>query len=1151
MIGFSFGGVLGALESLFGWLLEASWQASVLAVLVLLLQGALHGRLNPRWHHALWLLVVARLLLPVLPESALSLFQFAPPPPPVVAATMTEPLFAPVPMPLPVPPTAPAEPLHSPLHPLSAFTLLALVWLAGALGLLLLTWQVNRRFARHVAAAPAITDPRLLALAENARRELGIHHRLRIIESAQVRSPAIMGLFFPTLILPVDVRARFTDDELRFIFLHEFAHLKRGDLFLQWLIALLQIVHWFNPVLWHAFRRMRIDREPATDALVLSRAGEAQKESYGHVLVKLLEHYHTRHALPTLVGILEDKDQFKRRFTLIARFTRGAYGWSIFGVFAITVLSVLCLTKQNSRASEPVRPTGHAIGHLVNEHGHSISGAQVETICYIRGDTTLFGAQSTTSTNASGIFLLNPEKGYEAVGVRVSAPGFARKIFHLPYNEQTRNLVMGHGVTVTGSLSKDGKPLPNIQVGIAQTNRGSATFLEEIVASTDRQGRFVLRDVAPHDAYEVHAKRDSLGMLGVTGELRIKTGDPDTVVSAGNLAVAPGQKVSGQLELSDGKAPVMPNDNPVQLHVYRHHGWMGSDGAFDYQYINLGKDLKFTFLARTGETLTLSAWIPGYHTPTPSGTVIIHVTPHLEPIPITYQPDVSDPAPKPAFTPAAVRADDTDQRSFDEILKNDRGSFADSSVHTSTLQADAAMLLAIQKGDVAALKRILEHAVDPHTFDPDRFGSTPAYWAVYFNQPECLKLLLDHFAEDDGPTHRSDKSALDLAQKAHPDLVPILQEGVQRNRAVLTARLKKQLHSISIDLPAFSNAPLHDVVQFLIEAAAHAGYLERRVGVATMDLPPSTTLTSPARVNVTLWNALGTITSANNLRFDAKNDGAGMIMLYPPQAESIVHPVPTKTDNAAPTPASSTDATQKPVRVQMLAVDMDESEYQARREQIDDAVRNGFYLTLEKVPSARDVLKLASPATLGRPALFLSSPSLPCIQAQCTPTRQNGKIALTGTITVNSVTKTTVNGNDQYGVVPISGAAYPIALQIDPQKLEAAPPQGILEPAAALTSLSPAHKGAIYARYSGQQGPLVDDFLAPFQNAFDIAVAAQSAGGDPMGSFQVTGLAYVVQVLGHVGTKATIELLRPLADNPEAGRWALDAIAEIRKRCSA
>src|SRR5277367_5330881 len=112
-----------------------------------------------------------------------------------------------------------------------------------------------------------------------------------------------MGLFQPTLLLPANFREKFDERELRFIFLHELAHLKRGDVIVQALIALLQILHWFNPVLWFAFRRMRIDREPATDALVLSRTGEAQKESYGQVLIKLLDHYHDRHSLPTLVGI--------------------------------------------------------------------------------------------------------------------------------------------------------------------------------------------------------------------------------------------------------------------------------------------------------------------------------------------------------------------------------------------------------------------------------------------------------------------------------------------------------------------------------------------------------------------------------------------------------------------------------------------------------------------------------------------------------------------------------------------------------------------------------------------------------------------------------------------------------------------------------
>jgi beta-lactamase regulating signal transducer with metallopeptidase domain len=334
--------LLRGLEQVFGWLLSASWQASVLALLVLAVQAVLRGRLNPRWRYALWLLVLLRLIVPALPESALSLFQFAPPPPTALTVTVTEPLFV---AESALPPANLPPESTPPVHLFSFYTLLALAWLAGATVLFVLTALVNWRFARQVASSPAVTDPELRHLFADARAELGVRRSIRLIESGQVQSPAIMGLFQPTLLLPGDARTKFDPRELRLIFLHELAHLKRGDVVVQGLIALLQIVHWFNPVLWYAFRRMRIDREPATDALVLSRAGEAEKERYGLMLIKLLEHFNRRHSLTTLVGILEDKDQFKRRFSLIARFTRGAYGWSLLGILLIVLLAVACLTK--------------------------------------------------------------------------------------------------------------------------------------------------------------------------------------------------------------------------------------------------------------------------------------------------------------------------------------------------------------------------------------------------------------------------------------------------------------------------------------------------------------------------------------------------------------------------------------------------------------------------------------------------------------------------------------------------------------------------------------------------------------------------------------------------------------------------------------
>src|SRR5262245_5323002 len=62
------------MTDIFHRVLEASWQASVLVLVVLTLQRLARRRLSPGWHCAMWTLVLARLLMPSLPESRFSVF---------------------------------------------------------------------------------------------------------------------------------------------------------------------------------------------------------------------------------------------------------------------------------------------------------------------------------------------------------------------------------------------------------------------------------------------------------------------------------------------------------------------------------------------------------------------------------------------------------------------------------------------------------------------------------------------------------------------------------------------------------------------------------------------------------------------------------------------------------------------------------------------------------------------------------------------------------------------------------------------------------------------------------------------------------------------------------------------------------------------
>ena len=78
-------------------------------------------------------------------------------------------------------------------------------------------------------------------------------------------------------------------------------------------------VHWFNPVAWVVWPRVRADRELACDEQVVMATGEAG--AYGETLLKMFDGA-TRLASPAAVGVIGTKAFFKRRIQMIATFRK-------------------------------------------------------------------------------------------------------------------------------------------------------------------------------------------------------------------------------------------------------------------------------------------------------------------------------------------------------------------------------------------------------------------------------------------------------------------------------------------------------------------------------------------------------------------------------------------------------------------------------------------------------------------------------------------------------------------------------------------------------------------------------------------------------------------------------------------------------------
>jgi beta-lactamase regulating signal transducer with metallopeptidase domain len=337
-------------------LLKASWQAGVIILLVLAAQYAMGRRWHPRWRHALWWLVVARLALPVTIPSCVSLFNVFP----VTSGTSQAVSVGATSGPEQIQPYVEdpdADATDGPHMGVGVRVSSWLwVWAAGALFMTVCLGANHLRIHRSVTRRRPFINEAALNLLEDCKQRMGVRTPITLVETAAVTGPCLFGVLRPRLLLPPGFTLGFSPDELRFVFLHELGHVKRNDILLGWFMALLQIVHWFNPLVWLAFSRMRVDRELACDALALSHAEEQDNKPYGRTIVKLLEHFAEPVRVPGLAGIVEEKQQMKERIIMIAKFQKSHGGLAI-AVVLLAGLGLVTLTDAqtdtNSSAEKP------------------------------------------------------------------------------------------------------------------------------------------------------------------------------------------------------------------------------------------------------------------------------------------------------------------------------------------------------------------------------------------------------------------------------------------------------------------------------------------------------------------------------------------------------------------------------------------------------------------------------------------------------------------------------------------------------------------------------------------------------------------------------------------------------------------------------
>lgn len=361
------------LLTIFQTVVLQSCKAGLVICAIFLFHAFLGKRLSPATRYLLWLLVPFALVFCVPVQSPLSVYNLLPDretnmqqtekPEIAVVISRESTEFA---MPFvtksvtEVKPQITVQNEPAPLRKTSGWSeadlfsmkSLAVIWLAGCCVMTLVFLRQGLVCRRWIRRGKQVTDQKVLTIFEHCVKQMNVKTWLVVAESPNVSGPFLIGAVRPTLLLPESMARNATEKQLRTVFLHELAHLKRWDVWVAWLTTLLLIVHWFNPLLWPALRRLNDAREEACDVLALEKLDQTERKNYGLSLVDITAQFQSPKRMPGLVGISENGRFLTRRIEMIRQIGTWKLRWGVIAALFALVVGVAAITD----AQQPSKP---------------------------------------------------------------------------------------------------------------------------------------------------------------------------------------------------------------------------------------------------------------------------------------------------------------------------------------------------------------------------------------------------------------------------------------------------------------------------------------------------------------------------------------------------------------------------------------------------------------------------------------------------------------------------------------------------------------------------------------------------------------------------------------------------------------------------
>jgi uncharacterized protein (TIGR03435 family) len=178
------------------------------------------------------------------------------------------------------------------MRPAQFLLWVVMVWLAGAMVFwtrLLGGWAVAARM-RSVLVRRA--PPEWQEILGRLGAQIGISGPVRLLVSALVQVPTVVGWLRPVVLIPVGAIGGLPAGYLEALLLHELAHIRRHDYLVNLLQSVAEALLFYHPAVWWVSGHIRAERELCCDDAAVSVSGDAL--TYARALAEL-ESYRPAH----------------------------------------------------------------------------------------------------------------------------------------------------------------------------------------------------------------------------------------------------------------------------------------------------------------------------------------------------------------------------------------------------------------------------------------------------------------------------------------------------------------------------------------------------------------------------------------------------------------------------------------------------------------------------------------------------------------------------------------------------------------------------------------------------------------------------------------------------------------------------------------